>query len=401
MKTKLRVTAVLTGLVASAAALGAETLGEALSETKPIVDWRVRYETVDQTGIAETADAVTSRIRAGFQTGEWGKTSLLGEADWSEDLVDDFNSTTNGQTQYPVVADPGDLLVVNRFALTNKSLDHTTLTFGRQRIIHDNARFVGNVGWRQHEQTYDALRAQTKLEHLDVDLAYVDQVNRVFGPDSPAGKWNGDIVLGNVSHPTGWGSISAFAYHLDLDEAAVLSSDTVGLKVTGSRTLDPLKLLYTLTLARQTDAGANPSDYSETYAFVEGGLGIAKFTVALGLEQLGSDGVNSVTTPLATLHAFQGWADKFLGTPVNGIDDTFLRFAYQPGAVGPFQSLSVATILHEFDADFGSAHYGDEIDFQVAARWRQMTFTLKYAAYEADTLFTDTDKFWVSMDYAF
>ena len=27
-------------------------------------------------------------------------------------------------------------------------------------------------------------------------------------------------------------------------------------------------------------------------------------------------------TPLATLHKFQGWADKFLGTPANGVKDS-------------------------------------------------------------------------------
>jgi hypothetical protein len=116
---------------------------------------------------------------------------------------------------------------------------------------------------------------------------------------------------------------------------------------------------------------------------------------------LGGDGSNAFVTPLATLHAFQGWGDKFLGTPVNGIADSYARFAYQPTVRGPFDSINSAGFFHQFDADLGTADYGDELDLSIAARSGRITLTLKYAAYEAQSLFTDTDKLWFSMDYAF
>jgi hypothetical protein len=109
----------------------------------------------------------------------------------------------------------------------------------------------------------------------------------------------------------------------------------------------------------------------------------------------------SFQTPLATLHAFQGWADKFLVTPVNGIENPYLKLAYETQPAGPFKSLAALAVLHEFNADSGSARYGDELDLQLVARTERLTFTLKYATYEADELLTDTDKFWLSMDYAF
>jgi hypothetical protein len=87
----------------------AQTFGEAIDQTKFMVNWRVRYEGVDQDGLAEDADAMTSRIRAGFQTGEAGGTSLLGELVYVAHVMDDFNSTLNGQTQFPVVADPDEI----------------------------------------------------------------------------------------------------------------------------------------------------------------------------------------------------------------------------------------------------------------------------------------------------
>jgi hypothetical protein len=44
---------------------------------------------------------------------------------------------------------------------------------------------------------------------------------------------------------------------------------------------------------------------------------------------------------------------------------------------------------------------GEELDAQLVARTERMALTLKYADYRADALFTDTDKLWLSVDYAF
>jgi hypothetical protein len=389
---------VLAGVSATA---GADTLGEALRSSSFGFDWRLRQETVDQAGFVETADAVTSRFRASVTTGTVGSTSLLAEIVLVEDIVGDYNSTVNGLVAYPVVADPSEFAAVNRFAFVNKSLPKTTLTLGRQRITLEDHRFIGNVGWRQHEQTYDGLRASRAGDLVKVDLTYANQVNRIFGPDSPVGNWHGDIALANFSFTTPVGTLTAFDYHLDLDDAAAVSSNTVGLKLAGSRPVGGLTGIYALTYAVQQDAGANPSNLdAENYA-VEGGLKFGKLTASAGYEVLSGDGTTSFQTPLATLHAFQGWADKFLSTPAAGLQDKYLKLAYQTGAVGPFTGLSALAVLHAFDADNGPARYGDELDLSLAARTEHMTFTLKYATYEADDLFTDTDKLWLSMDYAF
>jgi hypothetical protein len=379
----------------------AETLGEALRQSDFIVDWRARYESVDQTGIAETADALTNRLRFGFQTAPLAKTRLLVEGVWIGAGVDDYNSTTNGKTQFPVVADPADFTALNRFALTNKSLEHTTLTFGRQRILLDDTRFVGNVGWRQNEQTFDALRAQLDHKAVKVDLSYANQVNRVFGPDSPVGRWHGDVALANVGHVFRFGTLTGFDYFLDLTDAAAASSNTLGLRLAGSKPLGKLGSNYVLSYARQTDAGANPASFSVPYYLLEGGLTFrSKPGIALGYERLGTDGTTAFSTPLATLHAFQGWADKFLTTPAAGVEDKYLKFSYPFGQRGAFKSVNVLALYHDFAAEETSTHYGDELDLQLLARTTKLTFTLKYAAYAADSLFTDTDKLWLSVDYA-
>ncbi len=385
----------------AATSRGAETVEEAFRMADFIVDWRARYESVQQDGFSESAEAMTSRLRLGLQTAPLKSTSLLAEAVVTSDLVDDYNSTTNGQTQYPVVADPTDFVAVNRFAIINKSLERTTLTFGRQRIILDDARFVGNVGWRQQEQTFDGVRAQMSGSAIKVDVTYAAQVNRIFGPDSAQGEWKGDVALMNLSHTFPAGTLTVFDYYLDIDTVAAASSNTIGAKLAGTKPLGGIKGSYALAYARQADAGANPANVDEDYVLLEGGLSFAKLGVGLGYELLSGNGVTAFQTPLATLHAFQGWADKFLATPANGIDDRYVRLSYPFGKHGRFTSIAALAVFHDLSADVGGAHYGEELDLQLLARTERVALTLKYADYRADTLFTDTDKLWLSIDYAF
>lgn len=384
-----------------APASGAETWGQALREGDVIVDLRARFESVEQDGFASSADALTNRLRVGFQTAPLKGTAFLAEGVVVDDLVTDYNSTTNGQVQYPVVADPADFAAVNRFALINKSLDRTTLTFGRQRITLDDHRFVGNVGWRQHEQTFDAVRAQWGGTKIKTDFTYAAQVNRVFGPDSPQGKWEGDVVLANFAYTLPVGTLTLFDYYLDIDDVAAASTNTAGVKLTGSKPVGKLAGTYALGLAQQAETGLNAADVDADYRLVEGGLSFAKVGVALGYELMGSDGVAAFSTPLATLHAFQGWADKFLATPAAGLEDEYVRVSVPLGKRGRFTNVAATVVFHDYSSDFGSAHYGEELNLQLVARTERMALTAKYADYRAAGLFTDTSKLWLSVDYAF
>jgi len=389
------------GVASLSAAHGAETFGDALKEGDAIIDLRARYESVEQGGFASEADALTNRLRAGFQTAPLKGTAFLAEGVIVDDLVDDYNSTTNDHAEYPVVADPADFAAINRLAVINKSLDRTTVTFGRQRIIHDDQRFVGNVGWRQNEQTFDALRAQWAATKFKTDLTYASQVNRVFGPDSPQGKWEGDVVLTNFAYTLPVGTLSLFDYYLDIDGVAAVSTNTVGVKLAGSKPLGKLTSTYALAFAQQGEAGLNTADVDADYELVEGGLSFAKFGLGLGYELLGGNGTTAFQTPLATLHAFQGWADKFLTTPAGGIEDAYFRVTLPFGKRGKFTNVAATAVFHDYQADTGSLHYGEELDLQLIARTERMTLTAKYADYRADELLTDTDKLWLSVDYAF
>jgi hypothetical protein len=392
---------VLLSAACLAPAHGAENWAEAFREGDVIVDLRARYETVEQGGFDSDAVAFTNRVRTGFETAPLKATTFLAEAVVIDDLVSDYNSTANGQTQYPVVPDPADVEAINRFTVTNKSLERTTLTFGRQRLVHDDQRFVGNVGWRQFEQTFDALRAQWASSKLKTDLTYAAQVNRIFGPESPQGKWEGDIVLASFAYTLPAGTLTAFDYYLDIDGVAAVSTNTVGVKLAGSKPVGGLSGTYALAYAQQGEAGANAANVDADYVLVEGGLNFAKFGVGLGYELLGGDGTTAFTTPLATLHAFQGWADKFLATPAAGVEDAYVRFSYPFRKRGKFTSIAAVAVFHDYQADVGGTQFGEELNLQLVARTAKVALTAKYADYRAVGLFTDTEKLWLSVDYAF
>lgn len=247
---------------APAAGEGLETL---VSDGKAALDLRYRYESVEQDDKPSTAGANTLRLRLNLASGVVNGFSAFAEFDHVQVIgTEHHDDTRNGLTNYPVVADP-EGTDLNQAWLQYAGPKGTLLRLGRQRIVLDSERFIGGVAWRQNEQTYDAFRIETKaLPGAIVNYAYVDQVHRVFGPDSgtPPASLDGTSHLLNVkltSLPVG--AITVYGYHLDFDDAPQLSSDTFGARYDGTRALgDKLNLGWALEYARQEDAGDNAAD---------------------------------------------------------------------------------------------------------------------------------------------
>ena len=74
---------------------------------KPLLDARLRYENVDQDGIAREADGLTLRVRPGLQLSEGGWSALI-EGEVTAAIDDRYNSGTNGKTQFPLIVDNGN-----------------------------------------------------------------------------------------------------------------------------------------------------------------------------------------------------------------------------------------------------------------------------------------------------
>lgn len=366
---------------------------------KPLVDVRVRSEHIDQDGIAEEADAVTLRARLGFETKAYLETTFLAEGELLWPLSSHYNSTTNGHTGYPVVNDP-ESYEINRLQLANTSLPDTTVIFGRQRVTLDDERFISRVGWRQNEQTFDALQVINKSIHnLTLDATYINQVNRVLGRESPLGRYHGDSYLANASYHTPIGDIAGFGYWLSFDEAPRDSTQTLGVRLAGERTVRKVKLTYLASYASQQEYSQNPLDFSnDFYAFELIGAknGVS---VGVGLEVLEGDGTKGFATPLATVHKFVGWADKFVTTPPDGLSRRYATLGYTSKQVRPLDSLGVTLVYHDFESNRLNTDYGHEIDAQVQGKWHKFTGVLKYANYHANAFATDTTKFWLQLEY--
>lgn len=408
----------------SGAALAAPAAAAPLT-FKPLIDTRLRYENVDQVGIAREANALTARVRAGYELSS-GPLSFLAEAEGTLAISEKYNSGLNGKGAYGLVADPENI-ELNRIQLQFKGFPKTVITAGRQRINLEDQRFVGAVGWRDNEQTFDAARIEfSGVKNLKVDLTYawsartiwgIDGTNAIVPPRPQAIK--GDNIFASLAYTTPIGTLTGFYYRVDQDEpvAALLrnSSQTFGGRFTGAYPFSKtVKLTYTASYANQADTGTSPINYSADYYLGELGLEVKAFKLGVGYEVLGADG--SVTTkatglpfaggfafqtPFATLHKFQGWADKFLVTPATGIKDLYGSAGYGWKKVGPFDTIGITAVYHDYKADRLGAHYGDEINLQLLAKVKKYSFTLKYADYNAKDSFTDTRKIWASVEWAF
>lgn len=401
---------ILPFLLATLAALPAagEGAGDFLSGGKASLDLRYRFEDVSQEGLAEDAEANTLRLRLGLASGKVAGFSALVEGDHVFAIGSDhYNDTRNGEIAYPVVADP-EGTDLNQAWLQYEGARGTVVRAGRQRIALDDERFVGAVGWRQNEQTFDSLRFDTKaLPRTTVTYAYVDRVQRVYGPDEgvpPAALLSDSHLLNVKLAPLPVGTLTFYGYFLDFANAPQLSSDTFGLRDDGEHAFgERWKLGWTLEYAQQSDAGANPAQVDAAYTRLELRLQSGMATFTAGNERLGGErGDFAATanpafqTPLATLHRWQGWADKFLTTPSAGIDDRYLGLGIK------FAGWNGQVAWHDFGAEATGASYGSEWDLSVARKFaNRYDFLVKYADYAADGLFTDTTKFWVQFAASF
>ncbi len=363
---------------------------------------RGRYEFVDDDGFEKDANATTTRLRLNYRTGSWKNLTGFVEFDHVFNvLLTDYNSgagTSPGKTEYPVIADP-DGSDLNQLYLDYAFDPKWNLRVGRQRILLDNQRFVGGVGWRQNEQTFDAVTATTTaLENTTIFYSYVGQVRRVFGQAVSAGQANVDTHLLNARFDLAddW-SVTPYVYRIDDDDTPAFSTLTIGARAKGSLSIGASKLDLLAEYAAQSDSGNAPVSYSADYYHLTATWAVASgLSFGLGFESLGghSNPGKAFRTPLATLHAFNGWADKFLATPDSGLNDLYLS------AKLPVGKWSLVAVYHDFAADIGGDGYGDEFDVSASRKFTdRYGLLLKGAFFSADSgsAFTDTTKLWVML----
>ena len=381
----------------------ATSLADAITNGKVNVSWRLRNENVDQDGFAETANALTVRSKLKYGTKTFKGFSAVVEVDNVYALDNNYNSTTNGNTSRPVIADP-KMTEINQAYLAYTGIDKATFLVGRVGLNLDNQRFVGTVGWRQNDQTYDTVAAIVKpTENTTVTAGYVWNVNRIFSDNHPFGNLDTDTFVVNGKYSgLEFGNITAYGLFIDLNDPATvgLSSQTMGARFDGKRKLGDgsLTALYEAEYAIQSDYKDSPLDYSADYYHLSAGLTTNGLTAKVGYEVLGSDGgTASFQTPLATLHKFNGWSDKFLGTPAGGLEDLYGSVFYKVGGDSALKGLTLGAVYHDFSADV-AGDYGSEIDLLVKKSFAKNYYSsLKFADYSSDGFATDTQKIWFTI----
>ena len=431
---KQGVAAGVLGLLCSTAAHAELPLVGIIAQGRAVIDLRARYETVTDNSKLLDANAGTIRARLGYDTGYWNNFQLGFDFDqiWSVGGAT-YNSTRNGKTTYPTVADPA-MTTLNRLTLSYASDFDTKFTIGRQRLLIGNQRFVGNAGWRQHEQTYDSLSAvNTSIEDLTFTYAYLYRVNRIGGPAIPLPSNTAASATGLANYFKSNSHVmdavyigvdnlrlEAYAFLLDLSApgfATSVAQQTATSRLStatyGGRADYSVPLAEDVTgkltgeIAHQTNYANNPLSISLNYWLGEGSVTYKGLTGLVGYEVLEGNGTIGFATPLATLHAFNGWADMFLTTPANGLKDFYLKAAYSlPADFIEMKSLTGTVFYHDYTTDNLKAGIGSEFDASLElAVDAQTSLLAKYADYRGAGAafggFPDKSIFWLQLAYKY
>ncbi|MEO8418908.1 MAG: alginate export family protein [Methylophilaceae bacterium] len=428
---KLNILAAMISCVATAPALAAEaptapaTLMEAITGGKPLTNFRLRFEGVDQDGKSKDAAALTLRSLVGWQTAPFHNFSFAAQLIDVGVFNDNYDNFDNGVAEpgkgaYPRVVDP-DNTDINQLFVEWSGLKDTKVRLGRQSVKLDNVRFIGNVEFRQVMQVFDGVALENKnlLPNTNIYLAHFERVKQITTRYQDA-----DIDIANIKYNISPSeALVGYGYLVDWNGAAKVSnpsnktasSKTFGLRLDGAHAINPdWKALYTAEYAKQNDYKDGNDNIDAHYLRLGGGAMLGSWYARLDHEVLSSNGGKSAfQTPLGTNHLFQGWADMFLTTPNQGIKDTFVSFG------GKVIDVQLTGEYHwiDSDKDFTSLsgtsgdRYGQELDLAAAYTYQKWMGKVEYARFREDDVLgatlaassrkRDTDKLWLTVMYTF
>ncbi|MPZ18757.1 MAG: hypothetical protein GEV06_12705 [Luteitalea sp.] len=380
----------------------AQDLASAVTQGDLLFDTRLRYERAEEDNDLEDAYATTLRLRLGYATGRWRGFDALAHYEVVVALGGDhtynsgpaFLDSTNGRTTRTTIADPtGNAL--DQVWLRYQGLAGTAITLGRQRITLDNHRFIGDVGWRQDDQTFDAATVvNTLLPATTLTYAYLRGQRFIFFNDNGLNAHVLHARHEGIPHLTLIGYVHLIDFDNDTDPRAPGTPDHRNLGLRSELRLERAGL--NLEYADQSGHADAPATVDAEYWLAEAWAMLGPVTGTVGYEVLGGNGRYGFSTPLATNHKFQGFADVFLSTPPAGVRDAYVTLA---GNLARFQ---LTATYHDFSAEEGRGQYGDEIDLVVARPLNdRFSVLVKYAEYRAKEFAVDTRRLWLQADYRF
>lgn len=401
------------------------TLMEAISMGKPMTNFRLRYENVDQDGKAEHSNAWTMRSLIGWQTKPLNNFSvaaqLINVTQLNDDFYDNTNTTFGGATPankvaYPLVVDP-DYTGVNQLFVEWTGLPDTKVRLGRQSVKLDNVRFIGNVEFRQIMQVFDGVAVENKsVPNVELYAAHFEGLRRITSEYFSKGSVeiaHATWKYSPTENLTGYGYLQDMAkngFTTGLTSPSDNSTQTFGLRADGSHKVnDSWKVLYTAEYAKQDNYRGGNSAIDAHYWRLGGGAGFGNWSARLDREVLSSNNsLYGFQTPLATGHLFQGLGDSFLTTPKHGIEDTFITLN------GKVLDVQLSAEYHWLDSNKNYAttggignHYGKELDLVAGYSYdKNWSGKVEYFSFKEDEIYSasrkrDKDNFLVTLMYTF
>ncbi|GAB7562164.1 hypothetical protein LG202_02030 [Methylobacillus methanolivorans] len=440
-------------------ALPEYTFLDAIKTGKNLTSFRLRYENVEQDGNAPTgqplkdANGVTLRSLIGWQTAPYHNFSFAGQIIDVSKFQDDFNDSTNGtrinsvsnqpdKLDYAKIVDP-DNTDINQLYVDWTGIKNNRVRLGRQQINLDNVRFIGDIAFRQVMQVFDGVTLLNKsLPDTEIYLGHIERVKQI----TTKVRSDGALEIANVKYrisPTeslvGYGYFSSFddlgfgrawfgnaagtggiaaGKNGNINQEADQGNKVLGVRLDGVHVFTPdWKGLYTAEYAKQTDYRGGDSRIDAHYYKLGGGAAYGNFSLRADQELLSSNnGRYAFQTPFGTNHLFQGWVDKFLTTPLEGIKDTFVTATYKVGDFLFFADYHLIKSDEHFNTvggGFGDK-YGTEWNAAVTYNVNPHVMTkLEYGKFSEKDQYTalpgnnaggrvrDTEKVWLTLMYTF
>jgi hypothetical protein len=347
----------------------------------------------------------------------WNGFSALIEGEFSQAAVDDYHGGAPGADPFDPANSPifdPETNELNQAYLQYEGFD-TTGRIGRQKIVYDNAAFIGDVGWRQNQQTFDAASLSNKsIDKLTLNYAYLNQVNRIFGSDADAPLAPGfanveDVAasahLFNASYAGIKGvTLGAYAYIMNFEDVGAWDNNTFGISAKG----DAFGLTLYGEMAWQDKAGILGEEeamYAHATATKNLKTESSDFgALTVGIEHL-DDGFK---TPLATVHAFNGFADVTDAARISGAHNG-LTDVYLAHTIPIFYGIKWTNVLRAMGDNEISSGYGWEYDSVLAKKFNDNFLALaKVAHFESEgDVYTGkaglptTTRFSIELNYTF
>lgn len=394
LKKTLLASSIASVALASTMSVQAQSFDSLYKDGSVDVSFRYRVESNDVDNNVDAGLANTLKSRATIKTGSVYGLSAVVEGDNTYQVNDDFfdggdNGTAN--TENNLVLDQ-ETTQLNQ-AYLQYSLDGTTIKAGNQRILLDNQRHVGGVGFRQDEATFDAVSVKSKIADTTIFAAVANNRNNIKNENTEEA-----ITLVNVKHAVSK-DLAATAFYYGIEDVNKADSgvdlDTFGLRATGSVSGFGFEA-EVATQNKTTDTGG---DFDSMYLHLAGSKKIGSVKATLGYETFGSDdGQAAFGTPLGTNHKFYGWTDTFLaGAGNDGIQDMYAS------AVTKVAGVKLVAQYHNYSSVEGSDPLGNEFGFVAAKKFGTYGASLKVSQYLASDFAeksalekNDTTKVWLT-----